>query len=68
MRVSFIHRMSKKKKMSEEKKKMLYRRFLCVVSSLCSLSLSRCMPREAPQTWYYLYVCKQKRSKQLNKG
>ena len=40
MRVSFIHRMSKKKKMSEEKKKMLYRRFLCVVSSLCSLSLS----------------------------
>ena len=46
MCVSFIHRMSKKKKMSEEKKKMLYRRFLCVVSSLCSLSLSLVACRE----------------------
>lgn len=67
MRVSFIHRMSKKKKMSEEKKKdAVSSLFVCGKFSM--LSLSRCMPREAPQTWYYLYVCKQKRSKQLNKG
>ena len=40
MRVSFIHRMSKKKKMSEEKKDAVSSLFVCGKFSMLSLSLS----------------------------
>ena len=46
MRVSFIHRMSKKKKMSEEEKKdAVSSLFVCGKFSMLSLSLVACRER-----------------------